>query len=487
MELFPVRYCLKHCMLGVGVLCQASLLTFSCVDSVSSQGKQAQPAPLTINAVTPASANSSNNVEMVEVRINLGSGLNSPVSELYPILTPDENTMFFVRKGAPENVGVAKKADDEDIWYSLRQSDGSWGAAQHFEGILNTDYHDGVRAINSSGTRIYLQNIYRADGTRAKGFSVSEKQPNGSWSFPEPLLIEDYYNDTTTAMMTISTDEESIILAVQRKGGKGQHDLYVCRKTGERQYSKPELIEDLSTSGSEISPFLAYDDRTIYFSSNGLGGLGLHDVFMSHRLDDTWKHWSTPVNLGAPVNTPSFDAYFMVTAQGDSAYFSSPHESSTRGFGKSDLWKIGLEERIRPGFALPSSTFNLPEKELANGMLRLDNVLFDVGKSSIKSESMETLEKLYSFLNNYPGIKIEVQGHTDNDGPPERNLELSKDRAEAVRDFLIHKGISSNRVSAVGYGMTKPIAPNTTAEGKRLNRRVMVLIKETGIKSEASN
>lgn len=460
----------------------------SCASSMAPGMAQAQgntPAVLNVSLPTMGTTHAGSvdhnpqDLHLANQRINLGGGINSPYSDLYPIISPDENLLFFVRKGAPENVGSKTKADDEDIWYATRQG-GSWSSAEHLPGILNTAYYDGVRAINSTSTHIYLQNIYRPDGTRGKGFSMSTKQADGSWSFPEPLEIEDYYNDTTIAMMTISNDEETLVLAVQRKDGLGKHDLFVSHRTAPLKFSKPELIGDLSTTaGDEISPFIAYDDRTIYFSTDSRGGFGQQDVFVAHRLDDSWKHWTEPQNMGEPVNTPSFDAYFMVSGKGDTAYLSSSHESA-RGFGKSDIWKVGLTPEQRPGFQLPNGKLNIPEKQLANAMLRLDNVLFDVGKSTIKDASKETLDKLVQFMKDYPHLHIEVQGHTDNDGAEPKNVALSQDRANSVRSYLISHAVAGDRVAAIGFGSSKPIAPNTTAEGKQLNRRVMVLVKDAG-------
>ena len=413
-------------------------------------------------------------------RINLGPNINSQYSELFPVLTPDETVMYFVRKGDPQNTGYTKNHNDEDIWYSARQSDGSWAMARKLEGPLNTENYDGVRAINSSATHLYLQNIYHPDGTGSKGFSISEKQPDGSWSFPEPLEIDDYYNDTSIAMMTISSDEQTIIFSLQRKDGKGLHDFYLSHNLGGHKWSRPELIDELSTSGDDIAPFIAYDDRTLYFSTNGREGYGGYDIFITRRLDDTWKHWSPPQNLGEPINTASFDAYFMIGARADTAYFSSSHESSTRGFGKSDIWKICLKVEQRPGFNLPSGnswSSKITEKDLLGSVFRLDNVLFNVGKSTLTTSSKPPLDKVAEMMKSLPGLRIEVQGHTDSDGDPEKNLQLSQQRAETVCEYLEGRGIATDRLVAKGYGQTRPIAPNDSPQGKAINRRVMIEVR----------
>ena len=112
-------------------------------------------------------------------RINLGPAVNSKYSDLFPIVSPDEQMLFFTRKGAPENAGFAERPDDEDIWYSVRTQDGGWSVAKRIEGPLNTKTYDGVRAINSTADHLYLQNVYRQDGSRGKGFSISVRGADG--------------------------------------------------------------------------------------------------------------------------------------------------------------------------------------------------------------------------------------------------------------------------------------------------------------------
>ncbi len=414
-----------------------------------------------------------------EARINLGPGINSEYSELQPIVTSDEQLFFFTRKGHPENVGAATRADDEDIWYVTRRSDGTWSDAIHLQGPLNTAGYDGVRAVNKSVTRLYLQNQYRPDGTRGKGFSVSERAEDGSWQYPVPLEIDNYYNDTTVATMAVSNDENVLILSLKRKDSKGAHDLYVSFRTGRYAYSEPRLIEGLSTPGDEIAPYIGFDDCTVYFPSTGYDAEnGLHDIFVTRRLDSSWLHWSKPERLPAPINTPSADFYFNLSARGDTVYLSSWHESSTRGFGKSDIWKVHLPERFRPGTFLLAGEppYTTSDNPAIGSVLRLDNLYFDVGKATLQGGSQQSLDKLMQMLEAYPSMRIEIQGHTDSDGAAEQNLKLSQDRAVTVMQYLIGKGIAPGRLEARGFGESLPIAPNTTAQGKQLNRRVMILV-----------
>jgi outer membrane protein OmpA-like peptidoglycan-associated protein len=107
----------------------------------------------------------------------------------------------------------------------------------------------------------------------------------------------------------------------------------------------------------------------------------------------------------------------------------------------------------------------------AEPSLILDGVVFDTGKSTLRPESYEHIESVLEYLTYKPSAIIELSGHTDNVGNPKKNLNLSEDRANAVRDYLISKGIDGSRIIAVGYGEQRPIASNNTEEGRQLNRR----------------
>lgn len=108
----------------------------------------------------------------------------------------------------------------------------------------------------------------------------------------------------------------------------------------------------------------------------------------------------------------------------------------------------------------------------------LDNVEFESGKSTLTKSSYKELKELLEYLKLKDDINIEIAGHTDNVGDEEPNLKLSKARADAVRNYLISKGISSARVIAKGYGESQPIASNSTAEGRQKNRRTEVRINK---------
>ena len=111
-------------------------------------------------------------------------------------------------------------------------------------------------------------------------------------------------------------------------------------------------------------------------------------------------------------------------------------------------------------------------KIVTDGKFISHGILFDVNQSSIKPESMGTLNEIAKLLKEHPDLKFEIDGHTDSDGSAENNLKLSKQRADAVKDKLVDMGISEDRLTTKGFGATKPIDKNDTQEGKANNRRV---------------
>jgi outer membrane protein OmpA-like peptidoglycan-associated protein len=217
------------------------------------------------------------------------------------------------------------------------------------------------------------------------------------------------------------------------------------------------------------------------------------------------------MNLGAPLNTPLKEMTLFVTARGDRGYFNT---TAGRGYGKNDIWEFELDPRIRPspatfvrGIVTDSSTgkpvgrasvvfvrLSEPAADTVRGVrsnestgrfllarrlqplragatVTLNNIFFAYDQATLLPESQVELARILRFLRENPRTRIELRGHTDAKGTPAYNLKLSQDRATAVRDFLVNNGILATRLVAKGYGETLPVAPNTSDDGRALNRR----------------
>ena len=130
----------------------------------------------------------------------------------------------------------------------------------------------------------------------------------------------------------------------------------------------------------------------------------------------------------------------------------------------------------------------LETRDTARGLIvNMSDVLFDTAKYSLKPGAREKLAKISGIVLAYPGLRLDVEGHTDSVGSEEYNQQLSENRAGSVRDFLIAQGISRDSVSARGFGEASPVATNDTAAGRQQNRRVELVVSGEIIGAETSS
>jgi len=274
---------------------------------------------------------------------NLGFNVNSEYSEVSPIISPDGKTLFFARKGDPKNEGVDK---NYDIWYSTLQADGTWSKAQNIGAPLNNDKSNDVQSISADGNSILVKGYYKNGVfTKGKGYSISRRTSTG-WGNPEGIEIDNYENMVKGrfASAALSSNGQVMILAFSETPQSSDDDLYVSFKQG-GTWSKPKAINQLNTAAyTETAPFIAADGKTLYFASNRPGGLGSNDIYLVKRLDDSWMNWSSPENVGAPINTSNWDAYYTTPASGDYAYTISSNNS----LGKSDIMRVKMPEKAQP-------------------------------------------------------------------------------------------------------------------------------------------
>lgn len=271
---------------------------------------------------------------------NMGEMINSEFSDLSPHITPDGKTLFISRYPDPN---VSKN----NIWVSYLKADGTWTKATDIGKPLNVPGSStSVQSITPDGNTVLLSNIYQYfDGSvTGGGCSISSRQ-RGGWAFPRHQQIEKYENQNQYVNYCLSNSGKFLLMAVEKKKGLGEKDLWVSFKVKDNEWSKPvNLGPTINTKADEFGPFLAADDKTLYFASDGHAGYGDADVWMTKRLDDTWTNWSTPVNMGDKINTAGFDAYFSIDASGEYAYFASDKS----GFGRSDIFRIKMPQEAKP-------------------------------------------------------------------------------------------------------------------------------------------
>ena len=169
------------------------------------------------------------------------------------------------------------------------------------------------------------------------------------WSPPVQQQIKDFINlDKEHVDFFLATSGRALLMAVERPDGLGGQDLFVSFPVPDvpNAWTKPKTLgTNVNTAGSDFAPFLAADDKTLYFGSDGRGGYGKSDIFYTKRLDDTWTNWSPPRNLGPVVNSPDFDAYYTVSAAGQEAYLVSSRNGTD---GSKDIFRISLAPAFQP-------------------------------------------------------------------------------------------------------------------------------------------
>ncbi len=333
---------------------------------------------------------------------NLGYNVNTRTGAICPIVTPDGKGLFFIRVEDPENTGGAD--DYSDIYFSKLGPDNKFQQAVNMKKPLNNSSTNSVMSVTPDGNTLFVLHTYDTDGSfKSNGLSISNKSGN-TWEMPQELNIIDHYNLNEYNEFCMSNDKKVIILAVEREVTHGEKDLYVSFNIEGNLWSVPlNLGPVVNTQNDEISPFLAADNTTLYFSSDGHPGYGSNDIFLSRRLDETWTNWSEPENIGKPINTSTWDAYYSVPASGEYAYF----VSSKSGYGLTDIFRIKLPEMARPNPVVLVKGKVLNKK--TNAPLQAIINYFDLQNSAISGTAMSNPEtgyyqitlpagRLYGFL-----------------------------------------------------------------------------------------
>ncbi len=256
---------------------------------------------------------------------SLDKNVNSEYDELHPLLSPDGKTLYFSRRNHPGNIGGVK--DQEDIWYSELDATGHWQLAQNMGPKFNNagpNFINTIQSVTPDGKSaiMVLGNRYMPNGKMLAGVSISA-HVNGEWSTPKALNIINDYNYNEKANYFLTDNRQTLLMSVEREDSYGDRDLYVTFIRPDSSWKEPLNLGDVvNTAGEESAPFLASDDKTLYFSSNGFSGYGGSDIYVTKRLDDTWTNWSEPENLGPEINSPLEDLFFNIPAASEHAYYS---------------------------------------------------------------------------------------------------------------------------------------------------------------------
>jgi len=503
---------------------------------------------------------------------NLGDSVNSRFDDYNPVFAFEDTALFFTSRrpaGKSKRNPVDNKYD-EDI-YRSRLDDKDFMGAVRLDRPFNTSHNDALVGISPAGDRLFIYRGHMDGGD----IQVSSLKPEKrKWTSPKSLPGRLTSKEGETSVCMSPDGQELYFVSANDKLTRGGKDIFVSKLDEKGRWTDPRNLGALINSGyDEEGVFITPDGKTLYFASQGHTSMGGFDIFRSRRQEN--GAWSTPENLGYPVNTPDDELFFVTDQSGIYGYYSAIRDE---GMGAKDIYKViflGEEKELitatldrlvagpgerKTGFLtmpempvldttivvtgrvldtiggvtpvlarlafidtdrgsaqsteITSSegvyTARLPEAKVygveinATGYLYfldildllgvsgdqqvnqdfflqkievgtkvvLDNIYFETGKAVLRPESYDALDQVYRFLENNPGIRLEISGHTDNTGSLRINQKLSRDRAKAVVDYLVGRGIPQETLVYEGYADTQPVAPNNTPEGREKNRRV---------------
>lgn len=391
--------------------------------------------------------------------------------------------------------------------------------------FLNTPNEEGASCVNAKGSMIYFTRIKVVKNTYQGGKIFTSVKKGTVWGEPILIPIKGTNDSISVGHPSINTDESVMYFSGNLPGGFGGKDIWMVRKEKKGgSFGDPiNLGPEINSAGNELYPYIR-DNGTLYFSSDYWGGMGGLDIFQADKDNKSgkWliKNLQYPINspsddFGIIFEGKADKGLLTSNRRGgkgaDDIYtFSMPPLKYTisgivkdegtdeiipgakvtlKGSdgkvveqltladgsykftldGNTDYELVSMKEKFLSGRG-NESTKGLDENKdfkldlyMASAIkpIELPNILYDLGKWTLRPESMVSLDKLIETLNDNPNITIELSSHTDFRGKPDANIVLSQKRAQSVVDYLISKGIEADRLIAVGYGQT---VPNTVSK-----------------------
>lgn len=420
------------------------------------------------------------NGEWTEAR-NIGSPLNTELNEGAPSLTADGRYIFFTACNRENGMGSC------DIYFAGRSGD-KWGEPVNLGAPVNTASWEAQPSISPDGTVLYFASN-RSGGEGQMDIWYSHSTGDNKWS--EPVNMGDVINTGGNEMSPfIHPDNKTLYFSSDGHIGMGGYDIFVTRRDECGEWTEPvNLGYPLNTHHDELGLIVnARGDRG-YFASDRMTG-EVRDIY-SFELHPEVRPSEVSYMKGTVYDAGTrrrlhadFELIDLLAAETVIQSSSDPVTGeflvplatgrdyalnvSRRGYlFYSDHFSLaGFAHRTEPYLKdIPMQ----PIKEGEKTVLR--NVFFAFDSYELKPESLVELEKLVEFMENNPGIRIRINGHTDNIGHPDYNLDLSERRVESVAEYLIGAGVGINRIEFAGFGETMPVADNETEEGRAENRR----------------
>jgi WD40-like Beta Propeller Repeat len=296
---------------------------------------------------------------------NIGSTVNNRYPDYSPVVSLDENALFFTSRrmrADSSNNGIIDNATGEffeDIYVSYRNRQGQWQAPELLN--INTTNHDATINVSADGQTLF---IYKDDG--GNGNIYESKLVGEIWSDPQKMG-SDINTSAWETHVALTGDGNTLYFVSDRTGGFGGRDIYRCIKLPNGEWSKALTVGPvINTPWDEEAVFVHPDGKTLYFSSKGHTSMGGFDIFSSKIGED--GNWSEPENIGYPINTTEDDVFFVTSADGKRGYYSS---AKADGYGDKDIYIIDLPGKefesclaVLKGYVVAPEGTKIPESTM---------------------------------------------------------------------------------------------------------------------------
>lgn len=387
---------------------------------------------------------------------NLGAQINSEFPEYSPIINAHEDVIIFTSR-RPGSTGNVTDFHDDDLYmediYISKKSDGIWSDPIGISASINSSTHDAALGLSPDGHTLF---IYRSNehGTGDIYYSFLEGK---HWT-PAAKLPQGINTKYFEASASITNDGKKLYFTSDRPGGQGERDIYVVERITETTWGIPEnLGATINTSFSEESAFIHPDGKTLYFSSKGHKSMGGYDIFKS-ELDKNTGNWSSPVNMGYPINSADDDLFFVFSADGQRAYFSTHREDS---YGDKDIYVMHTKsEKVSLIVLKGVVKSNINNEPLASQIEVTD---LDSGKS-VGSFVSNSNSGAYTLVL-HTGKNYAIHTHSEGFLPFSKNINISDTNTyhELHRDLRMqpmdkNKNIVMNNVFFKSNGDLDPLS-----------------------------
>jgi outer membrane protein OmpA-like peptidoglycan-associated protein/tetratricopeptide (TPR) repeat protein len=414
--------------------------------------------------------------------------LNTNFNEGAQAISSNGKVIFFASCDKPNGFGSC------DIYASFYKGKGVWGAPVNLGDSINSRFWESQPSISSDGRTLYF---VRGSNSIAKNIDIytSTLNANGRWS--KAKRIKGAVNTSQQESSPfIHYDDEHLYFSSNGHPGMGDQDFFVSKREPDGSWGKPEnLGYPINTSGEEFGLIVGPDGRTGYYSSDkGAVNYGLVDLYTFQLpkevrakpiayIEGTVRNANTGEPLSAEIlftginkvakeyNTNSNRVgYYSSVLPVNEEYALSIQKTGYLFFSQNfDFIQDTSDQKV---FTLNIDLIPIEVGE----RVKLENVFFDTDSYELNNKSTAELETMVSFLTRNQNVSVVIEGHTDSEGDKAYNKRLSQNRAKAVKDYLIAKGVEAIRLKAEGFGDSKPIADNSTDKGRKLNRRTEMRI-----------